>query len=270
MNSSKILSEIQGEHLSDYLLIRLRAGELAGADRDRATTHLDACESCRDRQAGLADRQAAFLNEPRALDLQAKLRVLPERTPSSIWNRWLVPALAGGALAAIAAAIWWIAVPGSITEQAPLEVAPVERIKGVDVKWVVARSGGQLEAGPGFDFQADDRIGIQVTTSRPAFVTLFSINEQGGVRVLLPKPDQGALRIPAGRPTTLSMSLTVAEPVETERVFVLLSAEVLEIQELVRVCGQAWAMAEQHNRGLSGVANLPLSGHLESRLIGPR
>lgn len=250
------------DHPSDYALIRYMAGELGHNATARVATHLETCSGCRDRVVVMDEARESFEDHPRAHRIRQRMADHRARATHAESSAHLLYALA--AVVALAMGLWLVVWLDAAPVHPDADTGPIVRTKGVDVLWVVQRGKEQLVAGPDFGFEPEDRIGIRVTSPKPAFATVFSITNDGRVRLLRPRGDVPAEPIPAGRPTVLHVSLVVDAPVEPERVFVLLSSKLPDPEAVVR----AGEMAFRQAGGIEGLTGLPVDGTICSRMIG--
>jgi hypothetical protein len=251
-----------GAHPSDYALIRWKSGE--ASETEETAVHLERCERCRERSAGMDRARAAFLDDRPASDLVGALAGRARETPRS--RRLGAPALAA-ALAACAAAlvVVWVALPGDEQVSAPPNHAPGGvRLKGVAVEWVVRRGEDQRLAPRGFRFRDGDSLGFSVLAPRPLFVMVAAFDEGGRGEQLIPAPGEPALRIRPGLRTTLPSSLRLEKPIVSRRIFLLLSARPID---LTLLASEVRRTLRRERRTIRELPQLPFTGFQESRWV---
>jgi hypothetical protein len=157
-----------------HLLRRLRAGELAGIERDQAQRHVDACATCRDRMAQLATEDAQVRV---ALPFATLADGVARRSAASPGRRrWVAPvSLASAAL--VAALI------------APQLLRPTPRngIKGgSDLQLYVGGVGEPRRVLGEPALQAGERVRLEYAAGEHRFLAVLSVDERGEVTPLYP------------------------------------------------------------------------------------
>lgn len=134
-------------HYSDEQLLAHLDGELTGWGRSRVESHLEACWTCRARQAALEKQvhriASAFGDSRFPADDWAERQIgrfrsweaqqAPDRVspPARVWSRWFIAAPA--ALAAAAFAVWFWSSPGNEIQQARRIVAEARTFESATI-----------------------------------------------------------------------------------------------------------------------------------------
>jgi len=247
-------------HVGDLLLRRLRAGELAGAQKADAAAHVAGCADCGRRLDGLAAEQRAF-EEAISFDRFAAGVERATRVPHPTAKRraWARPtsmrsffiATGVGALAsafALALGLRPLIDSGGLR---PLIGGDhvINRVKGSTRASVTIRIGAG-DTGPQRNAQlgaleplaSGERLRIGVEPGRHRYVFAISLDDKGDVTPIY--PEAGTSLFVPQRPGIQylpdSIELTGTG---TERVVVLLTDDPLEIDGIRRAAAAAFAKA---------------------------
>ena len=197
--------------LSALQLDRLRLGELSGAAQQEARAHVAGCAAC-----GAALKELS-IQEP----LPPLRAALPQVIPLRRKPRWALLGAASAGLAA-AASLLLLARPG-------------ERIKGSAplLSMYVQHDGDVRRAGPGETVAAGDAVRFSVTTPRPAYVAVLSVDPNGSGSVYFPLASRAAL-LPAGQDVPLPVGTRLDSTVGNEHVIGLFCSAPVELEPLRR------------------------------------
>jgi hypothetical protein len=187
--------------LTDLELERELAGDLPAARMAEATG------ADRARLAELRAEGEAFLRSV-DVDMEVKriqqrvARAKPEKSPA--WWRWLVPA---GALAAAAAVLLVFLRRGD----SPKHEDDIQ-IKGEGVALIIhlATSGQSQQLGDGDTVKPGDRIRFEVDAPKPGYVAIFGVDGSGKVTLYYPEGPTAAKYDPEDRlmPGALQLDAT--------------------------------------------------------------
>lgn len=195
--------------LSALALDRWMAGELDGSEAARVGAHVDVCARCA--------AAAGSLREARAAPLPPLRAAPPART-----RRWRgAAALAAGLAAAAGVALVLVLGPAGSGERA--KGSPV----GLGM-WV--RHGDSVRrAGPGEVVAPGDDVRFSVTTRRPAWVAVLSLDAAGRASVYFPDGARAA-RVEAGTDVALPLATRLDATVGEERVVALFCDRPVELE----------------------------------------
>ena len=168
-------------HFTDLELERELAGDLP-ADRAFDTKATDADRA---RLAELRADHEAFL---RSVDVDMEVKRIQQRVARAapekkVWWRWLVPA---GALAAAAAVFLVFFRKGDGPKPDEDDV----QVKGDEISLVVhvaSDSGGSRRVASGDDVRAGDKLRFEINAGKPGFVAVVGIDGSGALTVYHPE-----------------------------------------------------------------------------------
>ncbi len=143
-------------------------------------------------------------------------------------------------------------------------------LKGASVTWVVKRGETQTVASPSFAFRAGDRIGFRAVSPKKAWAILLSVDAFGEVRVLLPQGNEAPPPIFAKEVTVLPSSLLLESPVETERLFVVMSPSRPAIDDIQKAVAAQFRELVDAGKGIDEMVSLPVDGFVDTRLLGSK
>jgi hypothetical protein len=193
-------------HLSPFALMRLLAGEVAGEERARMATHLDACRDCAGVLAGLEAEQRQGARETPLLVLPRRRRWWPARFGVGF----------GVGLVAAAAAVVAVAVLPREVGIRPKGGAHVEFACKDGPRIWTCLSGERVRAGAA--------VAVRVRLDGPRWLMLMGRDGTGRWRTYLPASGKEAVRFQADVSDPLGSSLVLDETPGEER-FVLVAAQ---------------------------------------------
>jgi len=255
------------QHIREIELRRLRAGELASEEADRARAHLALCPSCTNGWARLSAEQQEFERDVpfRRFETGIQQRMSPRQAerlskPSRRAAGWpwftLVPAVAAGLLVVFA----WKPF-GSHSDS-------VTRIKGgAEMEVRIASASGGLqrlaEATASTRLSPGDRVRIGYQAGGKGFIASFSVDEQGEFMPLHPVSGQSAPVEPGPKMHYLPDSFVLTGH-GAERIYVVLSDTPLPLETL-----EHEARAAFHSAGgeVSHMPMLRVPGEQLSRVL---
>lgn len=180
-------------------LDRWTAGELPPAEADALAAHVAACGPCRTALEALEQARAAPLPPLRPASLHRARR----------WSRWT--GLGAGALAAAAAA--------GLLLLPPPESGTRTRGSATPTLSMYVRHGDQVRrAAPGEQLAAGDAIRFAVSSPRPAYVAVLSLDPTGRASVYFPAGDRAA-EVEAGTEVALPLATRLDATRGEERIF---------------------------------------------------
>lgn len=201
-------------HLSSETLDLLSLSALAQTESDKAQSHLETCETCRQRWQELEDDRQRFQQFvfPRTFpNVEAKAR------PVSFWERvrrkWTLALPAVGLV--VATVVLMVVVPGAET--------PYIGIKGGTRLDVVALRGDrQMPVGNDTSLAPGDRIRFLVDPAGAPYVMVASLDGQGQVSLYYPYDGDRSAPVPAGT-QELPGSIELDSVGGKERIYALFS-----------------------------------------------
>lgn len=197
--------------LSALKLDRWMAGELGPAEAETVRAHVEGCDRCGAAWRSLRDaRDAASLPPLRAAGI-----------PHRAARRRGIAAMAAG-LAAAAGLVLWLGPDVS-----------GDRVKGAPVglgMWV--RHGTEVRrAAPGEVVASGDAVRFSVTTPRPAWVAVLSVDPAGRASIYFPDGTRAA-RVEAGADVPLPLATRLDATVGEERVLGLFCDRPVDLEPL--------------------------------------
>lgn len=219
-------------HPSSLDLDALALDALAGDDRARVRSHVDACPACAAELAARGAEGEAFGRSvlPRTLPaLRARIEA-PAR-----WRRWrwsLIPA----AVAVAAAVLFALRPlepprpPDGRVEQA----GPVLAVKGgISFRVFASRGGEVFPVRDGVALAPADRIRFAVSSGAHRHLLIASVDGSGAATVYYPYGGDRSGPIEPGRAVELPSSIVLDDAPGPERVFALFSSEPIEAAAVV-------------------------------------
>lgn len=201
--------------VSDLSFDRMRAGELAAAERTRIKAHLAKCERCRERQALLVRERASFesagLQNPEWLSGSGVQRV---RGPS---RRTLV--LSSLAAAACVALALQLGLPREGV-----------RAKGAPFVSYFVKRGEQVLHGAQ-QLQAGDRVRFAYSSARAQYLAILSLDGAARASVYYPADAQAA-RVEPGSEVLLPSSVELDATLGEERIVAMFCDVAFEVEPL--------------------------------------
>lgn len=240
-----------GQHAGELRLRRFRAGELAGDERDVVARHTASCAGCRGRLRALEEEQRGFEREvpfDRFAGGVERARRVPRVHPRRAWTL----AALGFASAAAAVLVVW----GPSAESAR---RGLNRIKGTGAlaEVRIASADGQAQrtavAGSTEVVRAGERLRIGVRAGERRHVAVVSVDDQGEVTPLYPRPGKPLAVDPRRELTYLPDSLQLTGGGH-ERMYLLLSDRPLEPARVEAAVRAAHARAQGDLRAAGRVA----------------
>ena len=231
----------RADHPGELRLRRHRIGELAGVEAQAIAAHLADCPDCRTRLDALEDEQRAFAAQipfDRFAGGVERAARVPRTRPVS--RRSLI---AGSGLAlAAAAALVLVIRPGGGGER-----AGSNRLKGGDFEarlQIALASGGQRALDPGAHaaLRAGDQLRLGYRAATPGHLVAVSVDDAGAVSLLY--PEQGdTLPVAAARAFDFLPGSITLTGTGRERIYMITSARVVGVEEVVRTVGAAHTRA---------------------------
>jgi len=239
-------------HLSDFLLDRLRAGDLDGPREQEVRAHLAACEDCRARAAALDGQAAEFLAGTEAPADFA--RRIAARRSERVRTSSMRPL--GIGLAAAAAAALIVAYGLMPSEKGGDRI----RTKGsVDLSFYVDQDGSGRPGLAGETLREGDRIRLAVEPGAHRFAFVVSVTASGEVTPLYPEGNGQSVPVTAGERSLLEGSVILDAYLGEERLFALFSDRPLGAEQVVAAARQALnGVREQDEPGVQSLHRLPL------------
>lgn len=211
-------------HLDDLPLDRYLAGELAGAERELVTAHLERCSRCAARFHSFAQLRDSFVTDYPFAEVVGRLPSPARQTPARwgdrfAWFRaWMLGPL-------VAAAAGFLLVLMIATRVPPDGAAPGRtRSKGepLALAWYVERSGALVRLWPGQPLWTGDRLQIVASAHVPGYLGVISIDGARQVTVYFPADTRAAYQLRSGDDQRLPSSTVLDEVTGRERLFVVL------------------------------------------------
>ncbi len=262
------------DHPSEYGLLKYLTGPLGDeAATCEASGHLSECSHCQNRLAVLRERKATFRVAQPVVHLLDELGGPAPRVRGRVssWRRrfWIA-----FPVALAAAALLLVLRVSSPDEPRVFQTETAEGrhsfiLKGASVTWVVKRGDTQEVASPLFAFRAGDRIGFRVASPKKAWAVVLSVDVDGEVRFLLPQGNEAAPSISSEEVTVLPLSLLLESPVDTERLFVVLSPGKPSLNDIQRVVEAEFRKSVDAGHGIDEMVSLSVDGLVGTRLLRP-
>lgn len=245
------------EHIRELELRRLFAGEVPAPAADSLRAHLASCPPCAAVWARLEAEQRAFEQDVPFERFEAGVR--PRARAARAPAVWRVPA-AVGAMAAVLIAVILLrpfGAPGDggvrLKGGAEMEV----RIAGAAGAQRVAEATSPTPLSPG------ERVRVGYQAGDLGFVASFSVDEQGEVTPLYPGSGQSVPVAPGAGMHYLPDAFELTGH-GAERIYVVLSAQPLAVEALLRAAREAL----QHSGGdVRRMPPLAVSGEQLSRVL---
>lgn len=238
-------------HLSDYMLDRLRAGDLPHDREVKANEHLVRCAHCTER-LDLFEREAKGGLQRESPEQFAR-RIAAMRTGGWTHGRSLVVRLATAASALVMIVILWLWLDSS-------EEKTGIRVKGaVELSFFVDHLGTGRPGVPGEVLREGDRIRLAVTPARHRYVFVLSVTDDGQLTPLYPQTWSQGIAVASTRRVLLEGSVILDDHLGDERIFALFSNEALDPQRVRSAASRAVDAARSAGRGVREMSRLPLS-----------
>lgn len=206
--------------ITDLVFDRWRAGELDPSSIETYEAHLETCERCQRRHDTIEAEAEAFRSEFPRLNLAAKQPVsqVVELRPKR--SRWLGWASAGAALAAAATFALVVSPPANEDGAGALSEQPgTVRTKGSSHIRFFVKHGDQVRRGDdGQVVHPGDQLRFTLTTPRPAYVAIVSLDAARVVSTYYPKSERSAA-VGAGRDQALDSSVLLDQTLGKERIW---------------------------------------------------
>jgi len=198
--------------LSALRLDRWMMGELGAADSETVGTHVSTCAACSTAVAGMR----GVREEVRALPLPAALGRPAPRRPMPVFT------VAGVGLALAASLFLVLRTP-----------PPVERSKGTGLGLTMyVQHGDEVRrAAPGESVSPGDAVRFAVSTPRPAFVAVLSLDPAGKASVYFPQAPRAA-HVPAGSEVPLPLGTRLDATIGEEQLLGIFCASAVELEPI--------------------------------------
>lgn len=200
--------------VSDLKLDRWLAGELSADAQQNIEAHLQACDGCRSRHAGLVESRREFVRDAEPLQalverVSSRSPRAPSPTPSPArGRRQRFRGLAVGSAAAASIAIAITQPWNGLFPSARDVVASGTRAKGgrATLGWVVRRGERVFAGHPDQRLRPGDALRFTVSSREPVYVAVFGIDASGRLSVFH-SDGEGMAKVEAGREQPLPMAI---------------------------------------------------------------
>jgi hypothetical protein len=226
---------MSAQHPTEWTLRRLRAGELAGAERHEAQAHVTGCTRCSDTLQTLSDEQASFESRLPFERFEAGV----ERASQGAQRTG--PRVNGLLVAVAATVLLAIAVRPLMTPE-----GGHNRLKGTgaSAELRIGNAGPQRAVMPGDSERLlpEERVRLGYTAGPYTYVLAVSVDDRGDFTPLYTDLERSLAVEPGTERHWLPESLrfTGSGP---ERVLVLLSHEPLRVEEVREAVLREWRRA---------------------------